>query len=133
MYISVCTYMHICMYIYAYTYAYACMYIIMYIHIYIYIHIYMYIYIYTWICIYVCIYIHIHTNTRNVYAGMYTGCLGDQYTGLGAQTLIPKYHFSSFVLSVVFQQKYIEVAINDLTMHLIISKWLKRQKCRQKR
>ena len=37
--------------------------------------------------------------------GMYTGRLGDWYTSLGAQTLTPKYHFSSFVLSVVFQQK----------------------------
>ena len=31
--------------------------------------------------------------------------LGDQYTGFGGQTLTPKYHFSSFVLSVVFKQK----------------------------
>ena len=32
----------------------------------------------------------------------------------------PKKHFSSFL---VFQQKYVEVAINDFKMHLIISKW----------
>ena len=39
---------------------------------------------------------------------MYPGCLGDQYIGLGAQTLVPKKHFSSFLLSVVLQQKYVE-------------------------
>ena len=32
-------------------------------------------------------------------------CLGDQYTGLGAQTLAPEKQFSSFLFSVVFQQK----------------------------
>ena len=32
----------------------------------------------------------------------------------------PKKLFSSFL---VFQQKYVEVAINDFKMHLIISKW----------
>ena len=46
----------------------------------------------------------------------------------------PKKLFSSFL---VFQQKYVEVAINDFKMHLIISKWQTdkqcRQKCRQKR
>ena len=46
--------------------------------------------------------------------------------GLGAQTLAPKRHFSTF-FSVIFQQKYVEVAINDFTMHLIISKWLRMQ------
>ena len=40
-----------------------------------------------------------------LYSGTYTGCLGDRYTCLGAQTLMPNYHFSGFVLSVVFQQK----------------------------
>ena len=30
-------------------------------------------------------------------------------------------------------KKYVEVAINNFIMHLIISKWLRRQKCRQKR
>ena len=32
----------------------------------------------------------------------------------------PKKLFSSFL---VFQQKYVEVAMNDFKMHLIISKW----------
>ena len=32
----------------------------------------------------------------------------------------PKKLFSSFL---VFQQKYVELAINDFKMHLIISKW----------
>ena len=36
---------------------------------------------------------------------MYSGCLGDRFTGFGAQTLPPKKHFSSFLSSVVFQQK----------------------------
>ena len=36
---------------------------------------------------------------------MYSGGLGDRYTGLGAQTLMPKKDFSRFLFSVVFQQK----------------------------
>ena len=32
-------------------------------------------------------------------------CFGDQYIRWGAQTLAPKKHFSSFLFSVVFQQK----------------------------
>ena len=42
--------------------------------------------------------------------------------------------FSSFIFSVVFQQKNMskQLAINDFTMHLIIWKWLRIQKCRQK-
>ena len=35
----------------------------------------------------------------------YPGRLGDWYTGLGAQTLVPKKHFSSFLFAVVFHQK----------------------------
>ena len=62
----------------------------------------------------------------------YSGCLGDRYTSLGPQTLVPKKHFSNFLFSVVLQQ-YVEVAINDFTMHLIILKWLKIQNYRQKR
>ena len=38
-------------------------------------------------------------------AVMYSGCLGDQYTSLSAQTMAPKKHFSSFIFSVIFQQK----------------------------
>ena len=30
-------------------------------------------------------------------------------------------------------KKYVEVAINSFTMHLIILKWLRLQKCREKR
>ena len=56
------------------------------------------------------------------------------YTGLGAQTPVPKKHFSSFLFSVVCQKKnYGEITIDDFTMDLIISKWLRTQKCRQKR
>ena len=35
----------------------------------------------------------------------YSDRLGYQYTGLGAQTLETKKHFSNFLFSVVFQQK----------------------------
>ena len=52
---------------------------------------------------------------------MYSGGIEDWYTGLGTQILMPKKHFSSFLFSV------------DLTMHLTILKWLRTQKCRQKK
>ena len=41
----------------------------------------------------------------NSWSVSYSGCLGDQYTALGTQTLAPKNLFSSFLISVVFQQK----------------------------
>ena len=63
----------------------------------------------------------------------YSGCLGDHYTNIGTQDMVPKKHFLSFLFSVAFQKKYVETAIIDFTMHLIILKWLRRQKCRQKR
>ena len=63
-----------------------------------------------------------------------SGCLGDLYTSQGGQTLAPKKHFSGlFFFLLYFNTKYIEVAINDFKMHLIILKWLRRQQCRQKR
>ena len=65
---------------------------------------------------------------KTLKAMIYADFLGDQYTDLGTQTLVPKKHFLSFLFSVVFQ-----VAINNFTMRLIISKWLRRQKCRKKR
>ena len=55
----------------------------------------------------------------------YSRSLGDRCIGLGAQK-----NTSSFLLSVLFQQKKpVEVAINNFTMRLIISKWLIKQKC----
>ena len=64
----------------------------------------------------------------------YWGLLGNRYTGLDTQTLVSKKHFLIFLFSVVFQKNiYFEVVINDFTMHLIILKWFKIQKCRQKR
>ena len=39
--------------------------------------------------------------------------------------------FQDFFFQLYF--KYVEVAINDFTMHLIILKWLRIQKCKQKR
>ena len=44
-----------------------------------------------------------------------------------------KKQFSRFLFSVLFQQEIIDLAINDFTMHLLISKWLKIQKCRQEK
>ena len=35
----------------------------------------------------------------------YSGRFGDWYTGLGTQTLMPEKYFSSFLFSVLFQQK----------------------------
>ena len=43
----------------------------------------------------------------------YPGCLGDRYTGLGAQTLTPKKQLLSFLLSDVLQQKYDEMNRNQ--------------------
>ena len=62
----------------------------------------------------------------------YSGQWRNRFTDLNAQTLTLRKHFSSFS-SVVFQRKYVEVAINNFTMHLIISKWLRNQKFRQTR
>ena len=53
---------------------------------------------------------------------MYPGCFGDWYTGLGAQNQVPKKHFSSFLFSVYFNEKYVEVVINDFIVYLIILK-----------
>ena len=61
------------------------------------------------------------------YTLTYSDCLGDRYTGLGAQTLALKRYFSIFLFSLYFNKKCVEVAINDFTMHLIILKWLRRQ------
>ena len=38
-----------------------------------------------------------------------------------------------FFFQLYFNKKYVAVAINDFTMHMIISKWLKVQKCKEKR
>ena len=46
----------------------------------------------------------------------------------GAQITLLKFCFFSSIST----KKYVEVAMNYFTMHLIISKWLRRQKCRQK-
>ena len=40
----------------------------------------------------------------------------------------PKNTFQIFFFQLYFNKKYFEVAINDFTMHLIISKWLRIQK-----
>ena len=46
---------------------------------------------------------------------------------------LPKSTFQVFFFQLYFNKKYVEVAISDFTMHLIISKWLRIQKCRQMR
>ena len=38
-----------------------------------------------------------------------------------------------FIEAQLKKKKYVEVMINDFTMHLIILKWLRKQKCTQKR
>ena len=57
---------------------------------------------------------------------MYPGHMGDRCTGLCTQTLV-------FFFQLYFNKKCVKVVINDFTMHLIMPKWLKRQKCREKR
>ena len=52
---------------------------------------------------------------------MCSGRLGDRYTGLSAQALALKKQLSSFLFLVVFQQKNVEVVINDSIMQLISS------------
>ena len=63
----------------------------------------------------------------------YSDCLREWYKGLGDQNLAPKKLFKFTFFQLYFNKKYVEVANNDFTMHLIISKWLRRQKCRQKK
>ena len=58
----------------------------------------------------------------------YSGRLGDWDTSLGTKKAPVSLFFQFY-----FNKKYVEVVINDFTMHLIILKWLRRQKCRQKR
>ena len=62
-----------------------------------------------------------------------SGHLGDQYVSLGAQTLMPKNTFQVSSFQLYFNKIKVEVVINDFTIHLIIVKWLRIQKCRQKR
>ena len=52
---------------------------------------------------------------------------------IGIPVWAPKKQFSSFFIQFCFNIKYVEVMINDFTVHLIIWKWLRRRKCRQKR
>ena len=41
--------------------------------------------------------------------------------------------FQVFFFQLYFNKKHVEVLINEFRMHLIISNWLRIQKCRQKR
>ena len=63
----------------------------------------------------------------------YPGRLGGRCTDLGIQTMHPKSTFQVLFFICTSTKKHIEPAISDFIMHLIISKWLRRQKCRQKR
>ena len=46
----------------------------------------------------------------------------------------PSFSFLSFLFfQLYFNKKYLEVVISDFTLHLIILKWPREQKCRQKR
>ena len=51
----------------------------------------------------------------------YSGCLVQQYSGFGTQTLVLENTFQVNFFQFYFNKKYVEVAINDFTMHLIIS------------
>ena len=51
---------------------------------------------------------------------MYSRELMDNYTSLDIPVLK---HFSSFLFSFAFPQKYVEVVTDDFTMYLIILKW----------
>ena len=45
----------------------------------------------------------------------------------------PKITFQIFFFQLYFIKKYVYVAINDFAKHLIISKWFRRQRYKQKR
>ena len=45
----------------------------------------------------------------------------------------PKNSFQVVFFICISTKKDVEVVINDFTIHLIILKWLRKQKCRQKR
>ena len=57
----------------------------------------------------------------------YSGCLGEQYTGWIPKLWCPKSIFQVLFFQLHFNKKHVEVAISNSTMHLIISKWLRRQ------
>ena len=62
-------------------------------------------------------------------------CLGhltDQCTFLGTQTWCPKNTFNVFFFQLYFNKKYMEVAVSDFKMHIIISKRLRRQQLEEK-
>ena len=64
---------------------------------------------------------------------MYSGHLGDQYSHLAPKFWYQKNNFKVLFFQLHFNKKYNEVGINDFIMHLLILKWLTRQKCRLKR
>ena len=67
-------------------------------------------------------------------SGTYPGTFGRPIYRFGrphSGTQITFFTFCFF--SCISTKKYVELEINDFKMHLIISKWLRRQKCRQKR
>ena len=56
----------------------------------------------------------------------------EELTLMGSQNLAPQKTFQVFFFQLYFNKIYVEVAICDFTMHLIISKWFRIQKCRLK-
>ena len=58
----------------------------------------------------------------------YLGCLGDQYTGLGGHSVAQEALFRCFFFQLYFNKKYVDVVIDNFTMHLIISKWFRIKK-----
>ena len=63
----------------------------------------------------------------------YSGRLGDRYTAWGIHTLASKNHFSSFLFSVVFQQKIRWSSDQWFHNASDFLKWLRIQNCWQKR
>ena len=54
-------------------------------------------------------------------------------TWLSSKLWRPKITFQIFFFQLYFIKKYVYVAINDFAKHLIISKWFRRQRYKQKR
>ena len=52
---------------------------------------------------------------------------------LSSKLWCPKITFQIFFFQLYFIKKYVYVAINDFAKHLIISKWFRRQRYKQKR
>ena len=78
--------------------------------------------------IHVCGYIYIYIYQCHINAVWETSILG-----WAPKLWNPNNTFQVFFSQLCFNKKYVKVAVSDFTKHLIILKWLRIQKCRQKR